>query len=117
MIDTQAGVKLESFEYDQESETHRYEYDLDATSPSMAVVAALSDVMDADPISLEPLSASIDTDALDALLARRRSMDGDVHVRCAHEGWLLTIHSYGVITISSMDDTRNDDSKRDIPHR
>jgi hypothetical protein len=53
-----------------------------------------------DPIELEPLHDSVDTDALDALVRVRGTMNGDVHVTFTHEGRVVTVYSYGMIAVT-----------------
>lgn len=115
MITMQAGIELESAEYHQSSETYRYEYDRKRTPVSMAVVAALSDVMDRDPAALEPLHGYVDTDALQALLDVRASTNGDVHVTWTYDEYAVTVHSYGVVTVAPREQTG--DRTEDDGHR
>jgi len=60
MATTQAGFELCSGTYHPASGTHRFGYDRDTTSPSMAVIAALSEVTGIDPFELGPLGATVD---------------------------------------------------------
>ncbi|MFP9062062.1 HalOD1 output domain-containing protein [Natrialbaceae archaeon A-chndr2] len=66
----------------------------------MAVVATLADVMDTDPVELDSLYSTIDPDELDALVRVRYGANGDTHVTFTHEGHAITVHSYGVLTIT-----------------
>lgn len=94
-----AGVELETVEHDWESGTVRTLFDQEKTSPSMAVIAALADVMDVDPDELEKLHSTIDPDALDSLVRVRARTSGDTCVTFTHENHSITVHSYGVVSI------------------
>lgn len=94
-----ADTELESLEYHRDSETYRAEYDPDGVETSTAVVASLSAVLDCEPTELDPLHASIDTDALDAVLRVRSTTVGDVSVTFNVAGRAVTVHSYGVVAI------------------
>jgi len=97
---TVSGVGVEAVEYSQESETVRTQANQSKTPASMAVIATLADVMDTDPVELDPLYSTIDSDALDAFVRVRNRTDGDTHVTFTHEGHTITVHSYGVVTIT-----------------
>ena len=99
-----SGVGVESVEYHQDSATVRTQFDQEKTPASMAVIAALADIMDADPIELDPLYSTVDPDALDALVRVRLGTDGDIHVTFTHEDHAITVYSYGVVTISQKHD-------------
>ncbi|MDR5674359.1 HalOD1 output domain-containing protein [Halalkaliarchaeum sp. AArc-GB] len=96
-----AGVGVETVEYFQESGTVRTQFDHEKTPASMAVIATLADVMGTDPVELDPLHSTVDPDALDAFVRVRYGTNGDSHVTFTHEGHAITVHSYGVITITS----------------
>ena len=100
MMATQAGIELESFEFQQDSETYRAEYDQETTSASMAVVASLSEAMDSEPTELEPLYASVDTGALDDLVRVSGTGNGNISVTFTVEKYAITVSSYGVVTIA-----------------
>lgn len=95
-----SGVGVEAVEYHQETATVRTQFDQEKTPASMAVIATLADVMDADPVELDPLQATVDPDALDALVRVRHGTEGDIHVTFAHQGHAITVSSYGVVTLS-----------------
>lgn len=100
---TVPGVTVETVEVHQESATVRTQFDQEKTQASMAVITTLAEVMDADPVELDQLHATVDPDALDALVRVRNRSDGDVHVTFTHEGHAITVSSYGVVTISQGD--------------
>lgn len=95
-----SGVGVNTVEYHHETAAVRTQFNQERTPASMAIVATLAEVMDVDPVELEPLHASVDPDALDALVRVRNGMDGDIHVTLTHEGYTITVSSYGVVTIA-----------------
>ncbi|MFC7006556.1 HalOD1 output domain-containing protein [Halalkalicoccus salilacus] len=103
-----ASAELESLEYHRDSATYRAEYDPNSTSTSMAVVASLSEVTGIDPIELDPLGASVDTDALDEIVQVRGRTNGDRSVAFTVEGYEITVYSYGLVTIASAEHGRNE---------
>lgn len=108
-----ASAELESLEYHRDSATYRAEYDPNSTSTSMAVVASLSEVAGVDPIELDPLGASVDTDALDDLVDVRGRKNGDCSVAFTVEGYGITVYSYGLVTIAPLEHDLNEG----VPHR
>lgn len=109
MSTTQAGFELRSGTYHPESGTHRFGYDLDATPPSMAVVAALSEATGIDAFELGPLGATVDADALDALVRVRDASEGDLRVTFSLEDRTVTVTSNGVVTVGPSGDGRVDE--------
>jgi hypothetical protein len=107
-----SGIEVDIVEVGQESGTVRTQFDQEKTPASMAVIATLADVMDADPVELEPLHSSIDPDALDALVRVRHGTEGDIHVTFTHERHTITVSSYGVVSISQQDEPTKEGSKR-----
>ncbi|ELY65692.1 HalOD1 output domain-containing protein [Natrinema versiforme] len=103
-----ASTELESLEFDRESGTYRAQYDRDATAASMAVVAAVSDVLGVDPIELDPLYNTVDTDALNELVQRRDTSHGSVDVSFTLEGYEITVFSNEVVTVSPSASGRAD---------
>ena len=95
-----SGVGVEAVEYVQESETVRTQFDQEKTPASTAVIATLADVLDTDSVELDPLHSTVDADELDALVRVRNGINGDSKVTFTHEGHAITVHSYGVITIT-----------------
>lgn len=96
---THDGFELESVEHHAASGTYRFEYDHDETPPSMAVVQALSEVMDVDPTRVRPLASSVDADALDDVIAPRTGVDAAVEVTVTHDGYDVTVDSQGTLTV------------------
>lgn len=99
MVSTQAGVDLESFEYDRAMNTYRSRYDKTTVSPRMAVVATLSKVTERCPMDLPPLGETIDTDALDQLVRGTGDAATNVSVTFSAEGHTVTVHESGEIAV------------------
>ena len=99
-MDTVAGIGVEAVEYSQGSPTVRTQFDQEKTPASLAVIATLAEVMDVDPLELDPLHATVDPEELDALVRVRNGTDGDISVSFTHEGHTITVQSYGVVTIT-----------------
>ena len=110
---TISEVGVEAVEYAQESGTARTQFDQEKTPASMAVVATLADIMDTDPVELDPLHSTVDADALDALVRVRNGTNGDTHVRFTHEGHTITVHSYGVVDVTSEHELTAEKYERD----
>jgi hypothetical protein len=75
-------------------------YDKQSTEPSMAVVGGAANVLDTDPLELDPLFETVDIDALDELL---RSATGTLHVSFTFAGCEVTMSADGRIRISTPD--------------
>jgi hypothetical protein len=101
---TVSGVGVEAVEYAQESGTVRTQFNQEKTPASMAVIATLADVLDTDPVDLDPLHSSVDPEALDVLVRVHSGTDGDTHVSFTHEGHTITVHSHGVVAITPAHD-------------
>jgi len=95
-----SGVGVESVEYHQDSATVRTWFGQEKTPPSTAVVATLAELMDADPVELEPLYSTLDPDALDALVRVRTGTVGDIQVSFTHEEHAITVYSYSVVAVT-----------------
>jgi hypothetical protein len=95
-----AGVEVEAVEYHQETGIVRTQFDQEKTPASTAVIATLADVMDVDPVELDPLHSTVDPEALDALVCVRNKTDGEIHFTLTHEDHTITVYSYGVVTVT-----------------
>jgi hypothetical protein len=116
MDTTRAGFDLYPEPRHRGSGTRRFGYDPDTTPPSMAVVAALSEVLDADPLELGPIQGTVDADALDTLVSVRetRDGDGDVRVTFSLEGHSVTVHSCGTVAVVPSGHGRTDDRNGEV---
>ncbi|WP_433630549.1 HalOD1 output domain-containing protein [Halomicrococcus sp. NG-SE-24] len=56
--------------------------------------------MGADPVELDSLHATVDPETLDEFVRVRPRTTGDTHVTFTHEDHTITVHSYGVVTIT-----------------
>ena len=95
-----AGVGVEAVEYHQEPVTVRTQFDQEKIPASIAVIATLADLMDADPVELDPLHSTVDPEALNAFVRVRNGTDEDIHVTFSHEDHMITVYSYGVVTVT-----------------
>lgn len=95
-----ASVELESLECSRESETYRSRYNQDSTSTSIAVVAAIINILGVDPLKLDQLNYTVETDALDKLGRGQGTPNGAVDISFAFEGYAITVSSNGVVAIS-----------------
>lgn len=98
----QTGFEFESVSYHRETELHRFEYDPETTSASMAVVAALSEMRGVEPTAFEPLQHSVNSDALDTLVAD--GTGGPIQIAFHHEGYAITADGRGIVTVGPGDD-------------
>ena len=108
-----AGVEVTKVEYDRANRRVRTQFDQEQTTASMAVIATLADAIGTDPVDLDPLNASVDPDALDALVCVRNGMTGDIHVSFTHEDHSITVSSYGVVTIGPGHELNAENSERE----
>ncbi|VTT88150.1 hypothetical protein DM2_1484 [Halorubrum sp. DM2] len=79
----------------------RTQYDWSVTSPSDAVVDAVSDAVDGGPTSFGPLYDRIDPDALNALFrsdAGDRTADG-IRVSFSLAGRVVVVHGTGAVVV------------------
>jgi|AntRauTorcE11898_2_1112593.scaffolds.fasta_scaffold19778_1 hypothetical protein len=98
MSPTTSGITLESLEFCAESEAYIATYDNDSVSPSMAAVGAVADTLDTDPLELDPLYETVDSDALDGLL--RRPGSKTVEISFTYAGCDITMSDDGRIRLS-----------------
>lgn len=98
MIVTESGYELQAKPPD--GGTYRFEYDRATTPASMAAISTLSEVTGRPPTDLDPIEATLATDALDALLRPRAGRDGDVQVIWTQEAHTVSIHSGGVVEVT-----------------
>ena len=105
MDEVVSGIGVEAVEYHRDAGTVRTQFDQEKTPASIAVIATLADMMDADPVELDSLYSTVAPDSLDALLRVRPGTDGDIHVTFTHEDHTITVSSYGTVTITAEDDS------------
>lgn len=59
--------------------------------PSIVIVTAVADVIDESPLELEPLHATVDTEALDGMLETADGTEPDVTVTFEYCGCEVTV--------------------------
>ena len=88
---------------DEDRGTYHAWCDDDAYEPaSTAVVITVASVIETDPAALDPLSESVDPDALDALVERWRRTDADDvggAITFPFAGQTVTVRSSGEVVI------------------
>lgn len=84
------------------NEVARVRHDWDGSeSLSATIVSTISDIVDRDPLELDPLEHTVNTDALDTLFDSRQNgvpRDGGL-VSFAYEGYLVTVHADGEVVV------------------
>lgn len=101
-FDDAPGFGLCSFtEFEFRTETNCYEarYDGEAVPPSIAVIGAMSLVLDTAPEDLASLGESIDLEALDVLLAADTGRGGDATVSFHYYDREVTVSGTGRLTV------------------
>lgn len=109
-----SGIGVETVEYQPETATVRTQFDQEKTPASMAIIATLAEVQDADPVTLDPLHSTVDPDALDTLLRVRNGTTDDTHITFSHEGCKITVYSYGVVSITPSHESTAEKYERDV---
>lgn len=96
----------DAIEYDPETDTYRATYDGSTESASTAVVSTVAAVAEVGPLEIEPLYATVDPDALDALMDPVVSgpSRGDIRVTFSLAGHDVTVHSYGIVAVRPPDE-------------
>ena len=102
MVATELGVELEEFTHEPATDTYRGRYNPETTTASMAVIAALSEVLEIEEEQLEPLQSAIDCDALNTL-ASRATATSVVSVTFAYAGYTVSLANDGVISLAAAD--------------
>ena len=108
MAVTESGIQLERVGHHPNGDGHRFEYN-QTTTTTMAVVAALTDVLGVGPTQLAPLETRIDTEALDAFFAAGPTASETRTLTFSAEGYTVTVRSGGVVTLSPADETGADE--------
>jgi len=83
--------------FDQEPGRYRAAFDPTTHSPSMIIVDVMSDILDIAATEMDQLFYSVDTDALDELLAPEKA--GPVQVSFEFAGQSVTVSSEGWIAV------------------
>lgn len=80
------------------------EYDWGTVDPSTAVVEAVAPVAGCDPVALDPLTNSVDPDALDRFV---RAADEGTNIRFRYGSYRVTVHADGEITVQRADSSED----------
>jgi len=96
-----SGIGVEAVEYVVGSGTVRTQSDQEKTPASMAVITTLADVRDTDTVDLTPLHSTVDPEESDSLVRVHNEANGDTHVTFTHDGHAITVHSYGMVAITT----------------
>ena len=76
------------------------EFDPAEEDPSTILIDTIAYIHNADPVTLDPLAETVDTDALDALLTARSAPDErPIEVTFSYEGLFICIRSDGSLWI------------------
>lgn len=98
MVNTQAGVGLDSFDQETDGQ-YRAAFDVPTVPPSLALASAIAGAMDADPTDIDPLYESLDPDALNALVGEPRPTGDPIEITLYVENFEVTISNTGSISL------------------
>jgi hypothetical protein len=74
-------------------------FDSTAMSPTVAIACAVAELAEKDPLDVGPVSSSVDTSALDAILRSHHTRNNDVRVHFTVDGYDVDVTSYGRISV------------------
>lgn len=99
-------VGTDALRYDPESDAYRSTFDPQSDAPSAVLVNAVAAVLDRSPVDLDPLYTALDPDALDSLCPESTvgCESNAVHVTVTYHDLDVTLHSDGVVEVSTADD-------------
>lgn len=99
-------VTEDAVDYDPETDTYRASFDGATDSACLAVISTVATVAQREPTDLQPLHSVIDPDALDVLMRPDKGplTRGDVDVSFTLDGYDVTVHSYGVVSVHAPAD-------------
>ena len=85
---------------DRRMNTHHVHYDPGGdAAPSVALITAVADLADADPLELPPLYETIDPDTIDEFVGSDELPDVAGTVAFTYEGYEVTVHASGLFEI------------------
>lgn len=97
-------MTTDSVTYDDSTGRYHAEFALDGpNSVPDAVVFALAEITDRDPVELSPLGDVVDTDALGAIFRPAAESDSHVSVTFEYQGYLVTVHDTGTISFEESE--------------
>lgn len=109
MPTTDTGVTLDMWYFCQDSGTYSAEYDSETTTPTMAVITALTEILDVHPTSLPPLQYSIDTEAMDDFFCSHDDTESPAQLSFSFVSHEVTVASNGKLTVTP------EDSAKEVP--
>lgn len=90
-------------DYDPEAGVYRATFGSTSIEPSTAVVVAIANICDTNPIDLDPLSQAIDPKALNRLCSGL-DKDSDCTVDFTYLDYRICVVSYGILEIEPISD-------------
>lgn len=94
--------KIDSIEYHAEEDIYQARFSATDEVASTAVICVVAAASDTDPLDMEPLHPTVDTDALDSLITPRRAALGDLHLTFEYQGYEVTASSCGSIKVKPL---------------
>lgn len=79
------------------------EFDPRTDSVIETIVTAVAELAETSPGELDPLYSAVDPDALDGIITSvaTNSNPADAEITVRYHGYVVTVHSYGVVEIAS----------------
>lgn len=102
LVPSRSLCEFESFEYYAEEDIYQALFSTTDEFASTAIVSAVAAASDTDPLDMDPLHATVDTDALDSLVTTRRAAVGDLHVTFEYQEYEVTTSSYGRLKVKPL---------------
>lgn len=97
---------LDIIEVEGENDVFETHFDRSDRSASLAIVEMVAALGNTSPLEVTPISASIDTDALDTLLSSERSNNwGCDSITLQYEGFEVTVDGEGRIQAVPLEDS------------
>jgi hypothetical protein len=103
MFTSETGVSLDSLSFRPKSETYLAQYHHAETSASVAVVATLAEILDANPTEMDQLYHSVDGEVLDRHLVGVGAADADVRVEFVFERHAAAVSDTEVVAARAGD--------------
>lgn len=98
MVNTPCETTLDSVKFSEQSGAYTATYNHHEITPSMAVIDAVAEVLDIDPLELDPIFESIDTDALNGLLSGGE--ESPIHISFRFAGCDVTMSNNGRVRLT-----------------
>lgn len=97
-------------EYDSEKGVYRASYEESTATPSITLVEVIAALEGNDPTALEPLSHTIDMDALDTVLDHANGIQSTL-ITFSYKRYQVTIQSDGIIEVLPTDSDRSESQR------